>query len=53
MTTFHLLLERLRVRLAKEYLQALDWLRLFFSQAASVGRLTPKVRWMPRILERS
>lgn len=53
MTTFRLLPEYLQVGLAKAYLQAADWLRLFFSQEANVGRLTPKVRCTPRMLERS
>ena len=53
MTTFHQLPEYLQAQQAKVCLQVSDWLRLFFSQEASVGRLTPKVRWIPRMLERS
>jgi hypothetical protein len=53
MTTFHRLPGHLQVRQARGSLQVLDCARLFFSQETRVGRLTPKVRWMPRILERS
>jgi len=53
MTTFHRLPECHQAQQAKVYLQVSDWLRLFFIQEASVGRLTPKVRWIPRMLERS
>jgi hypothetical protein len=53
MTTFHRLPTHLPVRQAGASLQVSDWFRLFFSQETSVGRLTPKVRWMPRMLERS
>src|SRR6266498_4910739 len=47
MTTFHRLPVHHQAWQASACLQALDWLRLFFSQEANVGRLTPNVRWMP------
>lgn len=43
-TTFHPLPGYRQARRAEASLQVLDWLRLFFSQEANVGRLTPKVR---------
>ena len=52
-TTVHRLPAHLRVRQAKGCLQVSGWFRLFFSQETRVGRLTPKVRCTPRILERS
>jgi len=53
MTTFRRLPEYPAVGLAAGSLQVLDFVYLFLSQLVSVLRLTPKVRWMPRILERS
>ena len=53
MTTSHPLPRYPRAWQARVSLQVWDWLRLFFCQAARVGRLTPNVRWTPRILDRS
>jgi hypothetical protein len=53
MTTFHRLPAHLRVRQARVSLQFWGWFHSFFSQETSVGRLTPKVRSIPRMLERS
>ena len=53
MTTFHLIPVRHLLALEAKSLLVLDYFRLFFSHFASVGRLTPKTRWTPRILERS
>jgi hypothetical protein len=53
MTTFRRLPAHLQVRQAREYPQALDWFRSFFSQEISFGRLTPKERSTPRKLDRS
>jgi hypothetical protein len=53
MTTSHPLPRRLRARQVRASLQVLDWSRPFFSQETGVGRLTPKVRWIAHILDRS
>jgi len=52
-TTFHPLREYPLIVQAEASLQCLDFAGLFLSQLVSVFRLTPKVRWMPRMLERS